>query len=106
MALGRLPPIDDGGTLTGPPVQRVHVAGCAPWLTCAPGHREHQVNQHAAVQGEGINRALVDHFANAGVLRLEQFARGLDGDGLRVAGDVQLEIERRLLPHFENRSPA
>jgi len=62
---------------------------------------EYQINEHAAVQGEGINRALVNHCSNAGILRLQKFTRSLDLNGPRFVTDVQLQIERGLLAHLE-----
>ena len=91
----------DRRPLTWPPVQRVHVAGCSAVTHMRSGDSQYQVDQHAAVQGEGINGALIDDFANARILRLEQFARSLDRYGLRFGTDVQLQVERGLLAHFE-----
>ena len=65
------------------------------------GNSENQVNQHAAIQGKGIDRALIHHFADTGILRLEQFAGCIDVHGLCVAGETQLQIERGLLAHLE-----
>jgi len=65
------------------------------------GNRKHEINHHPAVQGEGINRALIHDCAHARVLRLQQFAGGLHVHRLVVSADAQLEIDCGLLPHFE-----
>ncbi len=58
---------------------------------CA-GNGQHQVDEHAAVQGQRIDGALVDDVADTGILGLEQFACGFDGDGLAVACEAQFKV--------------
>ncbi len=91
----------DRRSLTWPPIQRIHVAGCSAVTRMRSRDSEYQVNEHAAVQGQGINGALVNHCSNAGILRLQEFARSLDLNGLRFVTDMQLQIERGLLAHLE-----
>ena len=44
---------------------------------------------------------LIDDFANAGVLGLEQFAGSGYLDRLNILSHAQFDIQRGLLPHFE-----
>ena len=64
-------------------------------------HGENQVDQHAAVQGEGIDRTLIHHLAHAGILSLEQFTHRKHGNCLGVGADTQLQVDGCLLAHFE-----
>jgi hypothetical protein len=65
------------------------------------GDGEDEVDEHAAVQGEGIDRFLIDDCADAGILGLQQFARGFHADALLVAAEVEFEIDGGLLTDFE-----
>jgi len=47
------------------------------------GRGEHQVNQHAPVQGQFANGGGLDHLSDAGVGRLQDFAARSDLDALR-----------------------
>ena len=66
------------------------------------GHREHEVDQHAAIQGERIDGTLIYDFANAGILRFKQFTGGVDQNRLRFLVDAQRDVKRGLLSDLEN----
>ncbi len=92
----------DGGALAGTPVEGIHVAGGGAVTDVSAGHGENQVDQHAAVQGQGIDGTLVDDGADAGILGLEQLAGGgFHSDALRIGADVQVDVNGGLLADFE-----
>ena len=91
----------DGRSLTGPPIEGIHVAGGSAVADVSAGDGEHKVNQHAAVQGEGLDGTLIDNLAYACVLGLEKFAGRFDGDSLGLGAKAQLEVESSLLAHLE-----
>ena len=72
----------DRRPLARPPIKRIHVAGCGAVADVSSGQSDYQIDQHAAIQGEGIDRALIHYIAHARILRLEQLTPGLNRDGL------------------------
>ena len=86
----------------GPPIKRIHVARRRTMADVRARNGEHKIDQHAAVQGEGIDGTLIDDFANAGILRFQQFARSGHRNRLSVLVDTQRDIEGGLLSDFED----
>ena len=61
-----------------------------------------QVDQHAAVQRQLLNRLRLHHFANAGILRFQILGGRNHGQALVLLTELQREIEPHVLAHFEN----
>ena len=59
----------DGGGLAGPPVERAHVAGLRAMADVRVRNGQCQVEQHAAVQRQILDRLGLHDFAQADVLR-------------------------------------
>ena len=66
----------DGGPLAGSPVKRVHVTGLRAVAHVRAGNREHQIDEHAAIQGQIADRGGLNDFSNAGINGVEQVGRG------------------------------
>jgi hypothetical protein len=66
------------------------------------GHGERQVDQHAAIQRQFLNRLRLDHFAEAHVLRLQHLGGPDHGNGLVLLTQLQREIEPHVLADLEN----
>ena len=89
------------GALSRPPIQRVHVAGLGAVTFVCARNREHQVDQHSAVERKFLDGNWFDHFAYGSVSGVQH--RDLAGNFHDVFGSchTEREIQRHLLANFE-----
>jgi hypothetical protein len=68
------------------------------------GHGEHEVNQHAPIQGQFANGRGLDDLSDAGVRRLQYFTASRDSYSLRDGTNQESDIHGKFLPHFQAQS--
>ena len=89
------------GTLPGPPVQGVHVAGLGAMTFVRAGNREHQVDQHSAVERKLLDGNRLDHLAHGGVSGMQCGGLGANFHHVLGSGHTKRKVERELLADFE-----
>ena len=90
-----------GGALPRTPVKRIRGSRLRAKPDVGAGHGEHQVNQHAPIEGQFANGGGLDHLSNAGVGRLQDFAAGRDFYSLRDGANPQADIHCQFLAHLQ-----
>ena len=89
------------GTLSRPPVERIHVAGLRAVAHVRAGNGQHQVDQHAAVERKVADGDRLNDFAHRRVGRMQRGRDVADFDDVLHGSDFEAEVQRHLLGHLK-----
>ena len=96
----------DGGALSWPPVQGIHIARLRAMADVRAGHGQHQVDQHAAIEWKIVHSDGFDDFAHRGIGGMKGGRDVADIDDFLYRGDFKTQVQHHLLSYFKSQTLA
>ena len=90
-----------GRALPRAPVKRIHVSGLGAVARVCPGYHQHQVNEHAAVEGQVVNCDRLDDFSHGRVGGMESRRDVADFDDVLHYGNLEGKIQCHALAYLK-----
>ncbi len=92
---------DHGRALPRAPIERVGLAALRAEADVSTGDGEYKVDQHAAVEGQFLDRLGFDDLTDAGVGGAQDVARSADLDTFLHRSDLEGDVDGQLLTDFQ-----